>query len=326
MPWLTAVQEASDDEEEVEVDPGQPKLRRGTAAWYHRMREEPIYPGNAFTVLTVCYWISCMKTMFRVPNTVIDLWCKFVHILLLPQGNMFPPSFYLVKAVLGVPELKSVERHVCPLCWTLYPDVGPDKLDGHANDKCTTPGCSGVRCIHDLTGKPIPTRKAYYFGESKTVRSLLREPGFLDQLKDAQKRARADPASFWRTPAGRSLDKACGYKFTKPRNDEIAVLFSFGGDGGQMFDNKQYGTLVWGLRLLDLPPELSHANNSWAPLGLVQGPNEPTRMEGLLEPLVKFFARHDPGALVVYHTCLRPASGMQTLHPAHTVPDQAGLL
>lgn len=295
------MQEPSDDEEEVQVEPDKPPLKRGTGAWYHHNRDQPIYPGKDLQVVTVCYWIACMKSIFRIPDTVIDLWCKFVHFLLLPDGNMFPPSFHLVKAVLAVPPLASVTRHVCPGCWELFPELGSDKLESRAGDVCKTPGCGGLRCTHDLTGKPKPTRLAYYFGEEETVTALLRQPGFLDQLRTAQRRSQSDEASFWHMPAGLALDKACGHKFTNPAADEVAVLFSFGGDGGQMFVNKQYGTLIWGLRLHDLPPELAHANTSWAPLGLVQGPNEPTRMAGLLKPVVEFFAKHDPGEFPVMH-------------------------
>lgn len=72
-------------------------------------------------------------------------------------------------------------------------------------------------------------------------------------------------------------------------------MVSAGGDGGQMFINKQHGTVIWGLRLLDLPHELGYTKAAWAPLGVVQGPGEPSSLAAILEPDIKFFEQHDPG-------------------------------
>lgn len=80
------------------------------------------------------------------------------------------------------------------------------------------------------------------------------------------------------------------------RHDKvISLIAGAGGDGGQMFINKRHGTLIWGLRMLDLPHELGYTKAAWAPLGLVQGPTEPTSLADILQQDVDFFVKHDPG-------------------------------
>lgn len=72
-----------------------------------------------------------------------------------------------------------------------------------------------------------------------------------------------------------------------------------GGDGAQLYVNKQHGTTIWGIRLLDLPPHLSHCNDAWIPLGVVEGPSEPTNMDSILADVLEFFRKHDPGTCLV---------------------------
>lgn len=43
-------------------------------------------------------------------------------------------------------------------------------------------------------------------------------------------------------------------------------------------------------------PEFAAKNEVWIPLGVVQGPTEPSTMTSILESLVHFFWAHDPGA------------------------------
>lgn len=169
-----------------------------------------------------------MKTAFRVTDVAIDLWCRLVHFILLPHGNLFPPSFHLMKAVLAVPDARSVTRHVCTSCWKLYPDTRRPASVPDAHERCQTPGCPGVRYTPDLAGRLIPDRSVYYFGASQTVGELIRQPGILKQLKAERENALEDKTSFLYSPAGRALDKATGFRFTKPRNDEFALLLTIG--------------------------------------------------------------------------------------------------
>lgn len=68
-----------------------------------------------------------------------------------------------------------------------------------------------------------------------------------------------------------------------------------GGDGAQVFLNKQYGSIIWGIRLLDLPPALAKKHGAWVTIGVVQGPTEAKSMDSILESFVQWLIIHDPG-------------------------------
>lgn len=74
-----------------------------------------------------------------------------------------------------------------------------------------------------------------------------------------------------------------------------------GADGAQLFDSKQYGALICGLKLQELHPSLASKVEASAPLLVVQGPTEPTTLRFILQDLVDFFLKHDPG--MVPHIC-----------------------
>lgn len=68
-----------------------------------------------------------------------------------------------------------------------------------------------------------------------------------------------------------------------------------GGDGAQLFDTKQHGSLVCGLKLLGLNPADASKNDAWATTLVVCGPSEPSTMKHLLASMIQFFVDHDPG-------------------------------
>lgn len=74
-----------------------------------------------------------------------------------------------------------------------------------------------------------------------------------------------------------------------------AATLSSGGDGAQLFDNKRHGAIIWGLKLQDRDPTVASKDDTWAPLGVVQGPTEPKNMASILGSVQAFFMAHDPG-------------------------------
>ena len=69
--------------------------------------------GTPFSVLQTCFWIAQMKYDFRISDAAIDAFCCLIHYLLLPAGNLFPPSYHVVKAFLGVSDGLQCVCHVC---------------------------------------------------------------------------------------------------------------------------------------------------------------------------------------------------------------------
>lgn len=222
--WTSGEDASSDGLAHEEDDVVRPK--KGTGRWYRRLRMDSVVQGNPFSVLQTCFWIAQMKYDFRISDAAIDAFCSLIHYLLLPAGNLFPPSYHLVKAVLGVPDGIQCVRHVCQQCWRLFPDMQPEQYQHHSGDKCAH--CSADRFNIGVGGVPTPVRCAYYFGNEDSVLDLVSKPGVIESILDYRIEAWKQPWTFWGSPAGRALDRACRYKFSKPPPGEVAIMFSLG--------------------------------------------------------------------------------------------------
>lgn len=213
----------SDDEPHLDAPAGSAP-RAGSAVWWYLNRRQRIVPGHRVTVVQAAYWVAMMKRELRISDAAINRTCQLIHFLLLPKHNLFPPSYHLIKAVLGVASDVKCIRHVCDTCWSLLPHVDPDKYD--KDDRCDD--CGRTRFTKDTTGLLSPRRCVYYFGDLECLLHLLTTPGMLEAIASYRADSAHDPCSFLHTPAGRALDRACGYKFSKPGPLEIAILFSLG--------------------------------------------------------------------------------------------------
>ena len=427
--------------------PGEP--RRGTGQWYRFHRECAVHPGSQVSVMQACYFIATLKSQHKVTDVVVDQICSLIHHVLMPKGNLFPPSLHLLRAVAGAPDAASLARDVCDKCWMVFPALGPAGLGGgeaadggaaapvqdtggeadpgvqagleevlqegsdqallgggspppeDASDgvplaqeapppQARGPGrvvappeerkcrrCGNERYRSSRARNPRPKREAYFFGERETVEDLITRPGMIQQILKDRKDLWDDPESFWGSTAGKALNTACGGLFEPPADpsvipEEMAVAFTFGatclapagaqatpsyplcvhrcdaalasgpigssvlsfpttlppkrlpnptrsyplgsgdhdtyhgcgdgcagGDGAQLFDTKQHGSLVCGLKLLGLHPSQGSKNDAWATTVVVCGPSEPSTLKHILESMLNFFYEHDPGCLML---------------------------
>lgn len=211
--------------------------KAGTGEWFRVHRAEPILPGHAVTIVEACHWLASLKSSSRMTDDALDKVCLMVSKFLLPPGNLFPTSYHMVKATLGVENSKACTDHICDKCWSVFPKLREEDFAEHANDVCQAsglPGCVGGVCGNarfetSEVGTVLPKRSFYQFSVEETVRDLLEVTlGNWDQVH-AQRRADfQQAATFWGSPAGRQLDAACGHKFSNPPDGEIAVNFALG--------------------------------------------------------------------------------------------------
>ena len=169
----------------------------------------------------------------RISDHAFDTLCNFFANVVFGQvdGNMFPPSYHLVKAVVEVPPASSCRYHICDKCWTIFPPTRPEEHKQHATDVCGQEGCGNDRFKKTIHNKTVPSQKrcVYDFGIEETVTDLLSATSdLLAQLELNRKADFSDPASFLSSPAGQMLDARCGYRISNPRPNEIVVLLSLG--------------------------------------------------------------------------------------------------
>ena len=148
---------------------------------------------------------------------------------------------------------------------------------------------------------------------------LLSKPGMIQAILSHRLSSKTEAWTFMGSPASRALDEACKFKFSNPGVGELGVVFSLGkqvaasmclhmytschshdiacrenalhthagGDGAQIFLNKQHGSIIWGLKIHGMHPAFAAKNDTWIPLGVVQGPTEPKMMESILQSLLE---------------------------------------
>jgi len=212
-------------------------LKAGTGKWFLANRAKPIAPDHPVTIIEACHWLATLKSSSRMTDDALDKVCQMIHKFLLPEGNLFPPSYHIVKATLGVDSSAGCTDHICDKCWSVFPRVHAADFAAHEDDVCQATGlpgclsgpCGNPRFSKSETGVLAPNRSFYQFDVTETVRDLL-EVAF-SNLPEVLAQRRADfedPATFWGSPAGAQLDAACGHKFSIPAEDELAIVFALG--------------------------------------------------------------------------------------------------
>ena len=129
----------SDDEDDVDCQDARP----GTAAYYKERLNQQIYENAKLTVIQAVFLFFLLKQQMRISDTAFNMICRTIHAVLLPAGNLFPPSLYLMKQISGVEDLDTYEFHVCPDCELhIYPQAVRKDWKHHKDEHC--PVCSSI--------------------------------------------------------------------------------------------------------------------------------------------------------------------------------------
>ena len=114
----------------------EPAAKAGTAAWYRERLHEPVYAGASLTLLECCYlWLS-MKLEGNVRDGQFDREARVMHDIMLPQPNIFPPSFYLFKQIIGCKAVQDFECHCCPNECKSWGPLPQNQWAVHEQDVC----------------------------------------------------------------------------------------------------------------------------------------------------------------------------------------------
>ena len=135
------------DEEDSDLEDDATDLddeRPGTLRYHLNHLNDPITPGARISVLQYCYVRMLEKQRSRTKDTYFDRDCRFFSACCgSAQDNLRPPSFDMVKKILGTREAHECERHVCPCDRHVYKAAQPGEYRNHAEDKC--PRCQTPR-------------------------------------------------------------------------------------------------------------------------------------------------------------------------------------
>lgn len=227
-PCLCSVEEGGDSADQP-----------GSAAYYIARRHSLVCEGWSVTLLEFCQVRLGQKLEGGQRDGHFDRDLRFLSDIA-PPGNLFPPSYYMLKKVLGVSDVAEAERHVCvKLChsWPYTPNSAYDK-----HDAC--PKCEEPRFLvqHTQRGdKLVARRKFWYLGIPAVVRDVwfknptwcgLRARGCADEV-----------GGFWASAEAERLQREFPAFGTR---DSVALELGF--DFGQLFAFKMHSCGVIAMR------------------------------------------------------------------------------
>lgn len=200
--------------------------RKNSGSWFRYHQFTPITPEHDVRVIDICVWLAQWKSQNRVSNGAMDQLCELIHHLLLPEDNLVPPSYHLIRCALGVPPADDYVRHVCDACWTLFPPLLPSQFKDHKDELCT---CENPRFRLGSSSQVLPKRRVWYMGEEETFCDLLSKGTILAAMLAHRKRTWNDPDGFWTSPAAKQLNERCrGLFINTDLCDEIVVPVTAG--------------------------------------------------------------------------------------------------
>ncbi len=120
--------------------------------WYRQRLDWPLFKGTLLTLRQHLYTMCMWKRDNNITDTAFEQFL-IINQQTLPQPNLAPSSFYLVKQILGCKDLWEYEWHVCSCHQHAWPPLAP-KL-WKASLTCTCPKCQELRFEEDqtVTGK-----------------------------------------------------------------------------------------------------------------------------------------------------------------------------
>lgn len=131
----------------VEAEDDGEAPRKGTLKYFMQHLHDPIVPGAPISVLQYCFIRVAEKQRHKIKDSYFDRDQRFFSECCGPQGehahNFRPPSFDMVKKILGTRDAKECERHVCACDKHVFKTAMPREYERYKNDKC--PKCGVTR-------------------------------------------------------------------------------------------------------------------------------------------------------------------------------------
>lgn len=141
-----------------------------------------VCPGSKLTVFQAACIALDQKVRAREPDNITNERCRIIHQFLLPDGNFYPRSMYLLEKAVGCQHVHEVMLHFCEHCYSAFPDNLPkSEWKRHAHDTCTDCEEEGVHSLRftEQGGAFVPAKWCFYFGVQDTLRELLLDQEFV---------------------------------------------------------------------------------------------------------------------------------------------------
>ncbi|KAF6254224.1 hypothetical protein COO60DRAFT_1627960 [Scenedesmus sp. NREL 46B-D3] len=179
------------------------------AEWYRGHLKDPLWAcqgeNSKLQIHQAVFMLMSWKSDFCVRDGAFEALLGMMSKLFLPEGNKLPPSYYLMKAILEVQDISSVEWHACEAGCTGWEPTPKAQWHKHKHDHCQK--CKGKR-FKTVMGKLVPVRvhllsmsalqtlagALLVCATKDSIKELMSDPEFVAALL-AAKVARV--GSFW---------------------------------------------------------------------------------------------------------------------------------
>jgi hypothetical protein len=213
--------------------------KRRTAQWYIDRKGQPLFPGCKLTLFQTCFALLHAKLDHRLTDQYVEEHCQYQSTVVLPDGNLHPPTLHLLKKICGVEDLKKCEKHVCVNDCVRFKDLPQSQWD--KDEKC--PVCKELRFMPGKThGKLLIPKKVFYeLPPEDAMRRNFGDPEFC-QRRGTHRHDQA--LDFYKSAEARRLDLATGGALSNKDNS----AWEIGYDHMQPFTFTQYSVGLIGMR------------------------------------------------------------------------------
>ncbi|KAF6250103.1 hypothetical protein COO60DRAFT_1629987 [Scenedesmus sp. NREL 46B-D3] len=195
------------------------------AEWYRGHLKDPLWAcqgeNSKLQIHQAVFMLMSWKSDFCVRDGAFEALLGMMSKLFLPEGNKLPPSYYLMKAILEVQDISSVEWHACEVGCTGWEPTPKAQWHKHKHDHCQK--CKGKR-FKTVMGKLVPVRRFWFVLPEDSIKELMSDPEFVAALL-AAKVARV--GSFWASSEFNRLNKAVSGVLTSTLHGVIELGFDF---------------------------------------------------------------------------------------------------
>ncbi|GAQ92757.1 hypothetical protein KFL_011230030 [Klebsormidium nitens] len=238
--------------------------------WRNR-RFQPLFSGSSSTVLAAAMEALQEKRSGGIGNNTFDRQCKRIA-RLLPQPNLYPPSLYAMKQVVGAEDLSPYVVHCCVNDCVRFERFPEKEWRLHKDELC--PACDERRFEEYRTQKGPRLRPRNYcidFGFEKSIKELWADPEFCKARNEDGTR---DPFGddFWGGRYAAEIDAKVGGGLFRRENGGYEIGFDF----AKPYKGLQFSMGFVFLRSLDLSSTRRSEKRFRQVLIIIRGPKEPT--------------------------------------------------
>jgi hypothetical protein len=263
-------------------------------------RDEPLYEGCRLTVFMAAFLFLTEKREGKIRDGAFDRLCRIIHEVLLPKGNLFPRSLYLMKKVVGCEDIDDYGLHVCVNECMTFPQIPKKDWKTHSHERCE---CGELR--FEKKNRMWVPRKV--IGYLRPLHTCIQECFANESYVHLRNRSRMGKNEFYSstecdrlyTAASTTLSEKKS-SFTSDRAFEVAQgeirktnpnceVWDIGADFCQPFNTKAYSMGLVVVRNAALPDEVKSQKQHCKPLAITVGPSEPKNMDLVLKPIADQF-------------------------------------